>query len=63
MIIPPVALALALAPLAFQARADDAHHPGKAAKAGKSTSAKAKRTKAPTAKPKKTSAQETWPRT
>ena len=54
MVIPFAALALMLNPLEFQTWADDAHHPGKATKAGKSTSDRAKQ------KPKKTSAQDAW---
>jgi hypothetical protein len=63
MIIPLAALAFALAPLGLQPRADDAHHPEKAAKAGKSTGAKGKQTKTRPAKSKKTSAQEARPKT
>lgn len=60
LIIPLAALAFALAPLGVPLRADDAHHPEKAAKAGKSTSAKGKQTKTRPAKAKKKSAQEPW---
>lgn len=62
MIIPLAALGLALAPFGLQLRADDAHHPEKAAKAGKSAVTEGKQTKKPAAKPKKTSAHEAWPR-
>jgi hypothetical protein len=55
MIIPLAVLALALAPLGASPRADDAHHPEKAAKAGKNTGAKGKQTKTRPAKLKKTS--------
>jgi hypothetical protein len=60
MIIPLAALAFALTPLGPPPSADDAHHPEKAAKAGKSIGAKGKQTKKPAAKPKKASAYEGW---
>jgi hypothetical protein len=63
MIIPLAVVAFALAPLGASPHADDAHHPEKAAKAGKSTGAKGKQTRKPVAKPKKTSAHQGWLRT
>ena len=55
------ALALAVAPLGVQPQANDAHHPGKTAKAKKSAGVKAKQTKKPATKPDKSSEQEVWP--
>jgi hypothetical protein len=56
MIASLIACAVVLAPLGMQSRANDAHHPEKAAKGKKNVPVKTKKTNKPAAKANKTSA-------